>query len=188
LQTPAGSTPACGPVQAENRKLRQAAVLCENGRIAAVYENGAFDPAIEEILDLILEYDMVLCTGHIAPAETLALLKRYRGRYVIESFNPLIVRWFRLHAKGVLRGQLVSGMENYMPQFGKCVAWMLASLALNCLSRPDFVAYDVECRFAAPKLQRILFRTPMACWKVSSGELALKRSNYDFLYRIYPGV
>lgn len=41
-----------------------------------VYENGKLDPAIDKILDLILKFDMVLCTGHIAPEESLALLKR----------------------------------------------------------------------------------------------------------------
>ena len=102
--------------------------------------------------------------------KTLALLKRYRGRYVIESFNPLIVRWFRLHARGILRGQLVSSMENYMPQFGKGVAWLLASLALNCIARPDFVAYDVEAKFVSPRIQRALFNTPMACWTVKKEE------------------
>ena len=40
-----------------------------------VYENGAFAQPVEEILDLIKTYDMVLCTGHIAPEESLALLK-----------------------------------------------------------------------------------------------------------------
>lgn len=41
-----------------------------------VYENGALAEPVEEILDIVLELDMVLCTGHIAPEESLALLKR----------------------------------------------------------------------------------------------------------------
>jgi len=98
--------------------------------------------------------------------KTLKLLRAYKGRYIVESFNPLIVRWFRKHAKDILRGQLVTDMKGYMPQFGKTAAWLLASLALNFLARPDFVAYDVDCDFAAPKLQRLLFKTPMACWTV----------------------
>lgn len=98
--------------------------------------------------------------------KTLALLKRYQGRYIVESFNPLIVFWFRRHARGVLRGQLVSDMKNYMPQFGRPVAWLLSILALNCVARPDFVAYDADADFAAPRIQRALFNTPMACWTV----------------------
>lgn len=102
--------------------------------------------------------------------KTQALLRAYKGRYIVESFNPMIVRWFRRHDRGVLRGQLVTDMKGYMPQFGKSTAWLLASLALNFLARPDFVAYDADCDFAAPKLQRILFKTSMACWTIKSAE------------------
>ena len=35
--------------------------------------DGGLDPAIDEILDIVRDYDMVLCSGHIAPEETLAL-------------------------------------------------------------------------------------------------------------------
>ena len=45
-----------------------------------VWENGALAAPIEEILDLILQYDMVLCTGHLAPDESLALLRRAREK------------------------------------------------------------------------------------------------------------
>lgn len=41
-----------------------------------VYENGQLAEPIEEILDLIQQYDMALCTGHIAPSESLPLLRR----------------------------------------------------------------------------------------------------------------
>ena len=41
LQTPLGSFPRAGTAQGENRKYHNAAVLCEGGRIKAVYENGA---------------------------------------------------------------------------------------------------------------------------------------------------
>ena len=102
--------------------------------------------------------------------KTLLLLKKYPGRYIVESFNPMIVFWLRRHARGVLRGQLVTDMKHYMPCFGKTAAWMLAGLVLNCVARPDFVAYDVDADFAAPRIQRSLFNTPMACWTVKSRE------------------
>lgn len=41
LQTPLGSFPHTGAAQGENRKYHNAAVLCEDGVIKAVYENGA---------------------------------------------------------------------------------------------------------------------------------------------------
>ena len=52
------------------------------------------------------------------------------------------------------------------------VAWigtglLLSVLALNFLARPEFVAYEVSCdHFAAPRVQRSLFHTPLAAWTV----------------------
>ena len=47
------------------------------------------------------------------------------------------------------------------------VAALLSVLALNFLARPDFVAYEVSCdHFAAPRVQRSLFHTPLAAWTV----------------------
>lgn len=140
------------------------------------FADGRNMPSFEEVLRLVNgrapllvelkngRRNNELCT------KTLELLRGCKGKYMIESFNPLIVRWFRKHASNVLRGQLVTGMEGYMPQFGKGVARVLSALGLNFLARPDFVAYDVDCDFAAPKLQRRLFRAPMACWTVKTKE------------------
>lgn len=43
--------------------------------IAIIDSAGALKPEVGRILDLIAEYDAVLATGHLSPAETLILLK-----------------------------------------------------------------------------------------------------------------
>lgn len=45
-----------------------------------ILEDGKLAQPIEEILDLIGEYDMVLCSGHISPEETLALFRRAKEK------------------------------------------------------------------------------------------------------------
>ena len=95
------------------------------------------------------------------------MLADYPGEYIVESFNPLIVRWFRLHAPQVVRGQLVCPMQGYAPQANRIGAFFMAGLMLNCLTRPDFVAYDANAhRFFSPHFQRFVFHTPMAAWTV----------------------
>ena len=47
--------------------------------------------------------------------KTLALLENYHGNVCIESFNPLIVAWFRFHAPDLIRGQLATTVSNYVP-------------------------------------------------------------------------
>ncbi|MBQ8507125.1 MAG: glycerophosphodiester phosphodiesterase [Clostridia bacterium] len=100
---------------------------------------------------------------------TMQLLSAYNGPYIVESFNPLILLWFRKNAPQVIRGQLVSSIENYTPQFSIAVGFMLASLALNFLTRPDFIAYDANAaKFFTPRIIRALFQTPLAPWTITS--------------------
>ena len=94
-------------------------------------------------------------------------MEGYRGEYLIESFNPLIVYWFRRHAPHIARGQLVDSLPSYRPVVNGVAGFFMSGLLANCLSRPDFVAYNVNApRFFSPHFQRFMFRTPMAAWTV----------------------
>ena len=136
-------------------------------------------PTLREVLDavdgrvpLLIElknggHNRQLCEA------LMAHLEGYAGKYIVESFNPLIVLWFRLHARHIVRGQLVDSFDGYLPTVNAVGAFGLSSLLLNFLSRPDFVAYNVAPgRFPAPRIQRALFRTPMAAWTVRDRETA----------------
>ena len=117
-------------------------------------------------------------------------LARYPGEYIIESFNPLIVSWFRRNAPGVVRGQLVCPMSSYIGQAGRLSAFLMAGLMLNCLSRPDFVAYDANApRFFSPHFQRFVYRTPMAAWTVRDADTARlveRRGEMNIFEKIRP--
>lgn len=75
--------------------------------------------------------------------KTLALLKGYAGDYCVESFHPLLVRWFYQNAPQILRGQL-SEAARYS---GKYVPWyqavMMSRLLTNILVHPQFIAYHI---------------------------------------------
>jgi len=103
--------------------------------------------------------------------KTHGQLRAYSGRYIVESFQPLILLWFRLHAREMIRGQLVAAREEYLEDYGGFLASVMVNLLCNCFARPDFVAYDLrgEEHFGL-KLQRRLFHTPMAVWTVKSRE------------------
>ena len=136
-------------------------------------------PTLREVLDavdgrvpLLIElknggHNRQLCEA------LMAHLEGYPGEYIVESFNPLIVMWFRRHARHVARGQLVDALPGYMPAVDWFSGFCLAGLLLNFLGRPDFVAYNVAApRFFTPHFQRFLFRTPMAAWTVRDEQTA----------------
>ena len=136
-------------------------------------------PTFRQVLDtvagrapLLIElksgpYNRQLCEALVE------LMKGYPGEYIVESFNPLIVFWFRRHAPQLVRGQLVDAMPSYRPTVNSVAAFFMAGLLFNCFTRPDFVAYNINApRFFSPHFQRFLFRTPMAAWTVRTPDLA----------------
>ena len=75
--------------------------------------------------------------------KTYALLRTYAGPVCIESFDPFIVRWFRLHAPELLRGQLSLPLKDYGDSTTKLNAFLAGNLLTNVLCRPQFIAYQI---------------------------------------------
>ncbi len=75
--------------------------------------------------------------------KTAEMLDGYRGEYCIESFHPMIVRWFYKNRPEVVRGQLAAGRRQYknIPAYQGA---MLSALLANVLGRPHFVSYRHE--------------------------------------------
>lgn len=79
--------------------------------------------------------------------KTKALLETYHGNVCIESFNPLIVAWFRFHAPDLVRGQLATSLKDYRDDgISGLKALLLHNTLLNFLSRPQFIAYRIGYR------------------------------------------
>lgn len=70
-------------------------------------------------------------------------LDAYPGLCCVESFDPLIVGWFRKHRPAMLRGQLACRGDKADP--GRRFGWfLLRNLLTNVLARPHFIAYQVD--------------------------------------------
>ena len=73
-----------------------------------------------------------------------AILRGYHGAFCVESFNPMLLYWYRKHNPSVLRGQLYTDVCR---EKGRSVLHaLLTCMALNVLSRPHFIAYDRKYR------------------------------------------
>ena len=78
--------------------------------------------------------------------KTYAILSDYPGEVCIESFNPMIVRWFRLHARDLVRGQLATTVKDYGDSVSKLTAFLMSRCLFNFLARPQFIAYRIGRR------------------------------------------
>lgn len=75
-----------------------------------------------------------------------AMLDAYRGAFCVESFSPLIIRWFKLYRPAYARGQLVTKITKGDRKGSPIVAFLLTHMMLNFLSRPDFIAINGNMR------------------------------------------
>ncbi len=72
---------------------------------------------------------------------TYKMMSEYKGRYVIESFSPFLVEWFKINHPEIIRGQLSCNfMADEKMSWGEKIC--MTHLLVNYVSRPDFVAYD----------------------------------------------
>ena len=72
----------------------------------------------------------------------MILLKDYKGKYAVQSFNPKSVKWFKDNYKDIPRGQLASSFANEKMCFIKKL--ILKNVLLFSYNKPDFVSYAIK--------------------------------------------
>ncbi len=99
-----------------------------------------------------------------------AILSRYQGDYMIESFNPILVRWYRKNRPDVVRGQLFCNL-NHGKKVKKLIYTLITFLLTNVLARPHFLARGQDsARNVSFLISKYLFRAPSFVWTVRAQE------------------
>ncbi len=98
------------------------------------------------------------------------ILSAYKGDYMIESFNPLLVRWYRKNRPDVVRGQLFCNLNNGK-KVKKLIYALITALLTNVLARPHFLARGQDSAHNVSFLIcKNLFRAPVFVWTVRAQE------------------
>ena len=132
-------------------------------------------PTLKEVLatvkgevPLLIELKGETTDTSLCPA-TDALLSAYQGPYCIESFNPMLLFWYRRHRRTVLRGQLYSDLcreRKWTLHY-----FLLAQMVLNVFARPHFIACNrLFAENVSVKLTTRLYRAPRFTWTVRAEE------------------
>ncbi len=74
--------------------------------------------------------------------KTVEMLKNYKGKYIVESFNPFSVKGAKAGLRGIPCGILATAEYGEADKPYKLRNLALTSLLTNCLCRPSFIAYD----------------------------------------------
>ena len=112
-----------------------------------------------------------------------ALLRKYKGDYCIESFNPLGLIWYRKHHPGVMRGQLAEEfLKDSEMEIRSKLFWKIPSnLMLNFLTKPDFVAYNYKhANNFSRRIVHKLYKNVAAAWTIKDQKaLDENRGKFD---------
>ncbi len=103
------------------------------------------------------------------PPKADEILREYKGEYCIESFNPLLVAWYKKNRPEIMRGQLYT---NFCSE-RKCTPLnvLLTALSFNFIARPDFVAFDHKHVGILPlRLVRSLCKPYRFTWTVRTDD------------------
>ncbi|MCR5099918.1 MAG: glycerophosphodiester phosphodiesterase [Butyrivibrio sp.] len=110
------------------------------------------------------------------------ILRDYKGKYCIESFNPLGVLWYRKNHTEIMRGQLSDVFYKEDPvHYRKPLYFLLSNLMFNFLTKPDFIAYNQQFENAlARRICRYLYKNIAAAWTIKSQEnLEANKDKFD---------
>ncbi len=107
-------------------------------------------PTFTEVLSLIrgrvpllLEFKGDMPTDALC-LEASKLLDVYRGPFCVESFSPMILRWFKKHRPSYARGQLVTKIKKNSRSHSRKLNFVLSRMLTNFMSRPDFIAINQD--------------------------------------------
>jgi len=112
----------------------------------------------------------------VGPLEQAVLreLRDYKGPFAIQSFHPMSIHYFKVHAPAICRGQLSGG--NYGVPFAK-------------LNQPDFVAYHVDSLNPRRTVRLRALGVPLLAWTVSNPTQFAEARRFadNFIFDTTPG-
>ncbi len=137
-------------------------------------------PTFREVLDavggrvpLLVELKGESGNTALCPA-VAALLDAYKGKWCVESFNPLLLRWFKKHRKDAARGLLSTDLIKEKKKGSRVLNFALSALWLTFLCRPAFHAWDRR------HPRRLALRCGIKCFGAASFVYTVKnQEDYD---------
>lgn len=153
--------------------------------------DGSRIPLFSEVLKLVDGRSpmIVEVKYHHQPAKiaaaALAALRPYQGPYCVESFHPLVVRYFKKNAPDIIRGELAYGGRWNRAETNSAEHFCMKHLLMLCLTRPHFVAYSVPTDHTLSMwLMKRVFHPLLAAWTIRD-QAALDRARRDYDFPIF---
>ncbi len=130
---------------------------------------------------LIIEYKMDRVDTKVCVLGN-ELLKNYEGVYCVESFHPFAVKWYKKNRPDIMRGQLCEEYWRYNNKLSKPLAYFLAFLLSNFMTRPDFIAYKhQDVKNFSRRVCSLLGALPVCFTVKNQAEYEKAKKNFDLI-------
>ena len=151
--------------------------LCKSGERIPKFEDVL--KLVNGQVPLIIEFKGESTDTALCPVAD-KVLREYKGPYCMESFNPMMVYWYRRNHPEIMRGQLSDAFCS-SGKYHSALYFLLEHLLFNFLTKPDFVAYNHEKPGNLSRvLCRKLFGNTAVAWTIKSEEqLDVARNHFD---------
>lgn len=144
-------------------------------------------PTFKEVLDLVngkvlldIELKVEVLDFRICH-EICKYLDKYKGKFIVKSFNPAYIWWFKNNRSNYIRGLLVSRLKD--TRMSKFIKWVLYNMCFNSIVQPDFVAFDYR-NLPNKKIDKLYNNgVPILLFTVSEKE----KIDYKYTGLIYKG-
>lgn len=139
-------------------------------------------PTLQEVLTYINDQVPLIIeikedTSEVIVAKAVApLLDAYQGRFMVESFNPYSVAWFKKERPHYIRGQLAEIMKP-SASLSRSNAFFITHLLSNVITRPHFIAYNIDQDSSFSVLVLRNLQCPFVYWTIRS-EAALHKAKH----------
>lgn len=107
------------------------------------------------------------------------ILKKYNGKYAVQSFNPLSIMWFKNNYPNIIRGQLVCKFKN--KKMDNIKKFILKTMFFNIITNPDFISHSVD-DLSYKEVNKIKKNKLILGWTVRNKE------RYDELIKYYDNL
>ena len=162
-----------------NKKIKD--VTYEEVKKLKLQNTDNYIPLFKDVLNLIdgkvpiiieLKYD-VKC-GKLEK-EVIEILKNYNGKYVVKSFNPFTVYWFKKNYPDIIRGQLSCNFKSEKINFIK--KFFCKHMLFNFITKPDFISYGVKS-LPNKKVEKYRKNILVLGWTIRNKEDLAKAKKY----------
>jgi glycerophosphoryl diester phosphodiesterase len=98
----------------------------------------------------------------------LPMLKSYKGEFIVKSFNPFSVDYFRTHAPELTRGFLSDALK--IQDYPETARQLVSELVTDTEKRVDFFDFGIGRLDSSEFLQSVEGTMPLFVWTVRSQE------------------